>query len=367
MSGINVSAFKEQIQLVQAGTKPEAEVNKYVEDMAKKVFNNGKENYLSDEELFRRLNKLYGIGGEKNQWLKNTLFEGNSRELKGNRNEWKNAGGQEETSNQGDPSPIPTPSPAPIVNNESTKVATKEATKEADGNILHQELNQAKNGNCACLAVLSAMARDYHLREEVLEPSIVKQADGSFRVYLPGADKELNGQEAKEAKNDFGKDGKGFYATVSKADLNKYKNLITADSDKDYLVLVTAAEKFAQTYGIRGDKSTLDGMYPAGLISLFTGKDGIQANANNPEALAAYFGSPERGTIVFGGKDTPTRQLDKDADQVITGKHAYGLVPLANGNFELINPWDTKHPMVVTKTQLREYLTKDGYINFIRN
>lgn len=42
MSGINVSAFKEQIQLVQAGTKSEAEVNKYVEDMANKVFK-GKE------------------------------------------------------------------------------------------------------------------------------------------------------------------------------------------------------------------------------------------------------------------------------------------------------------------------------------
>ena len=165
--------------------------------------------------------------------MKNTLFEGNSHELKGNRNEWKNAGGQEETSNQGDPSPIPastpTPTSTPIVDNKSTKVATK----EADGNILHQELNQATNHNCACLAVLSTMARDYHLREEVLERSIVKQADGSFRVYLAGADKELNGQEAK---NDFGKDEKGFYATVSKADLNKYKNLVTADSDKDYLV-----------------------------------------------------------------------------------------------------------------------------------
>lgn len=357
MSGINVSAFKEKIQLVQTGTKTEDEVNQYVKDMVQKVFDNGEEN-LSGEELFGRLNNLYGIDGEKNQWLRNTLFEGDSRELKGNRNEWKNAGGQdsEEISNQGNPSPISTSTP--IVNNESTKVATK----EADGNILYQELNQSENGNCACLAVLSTMARDYHLREEILEPSIVKQADGSFRVYLAGADKELNGQKAK---NDFGKDEKGFYVTVSKADLNKYKNLVTADSDKDYLVLATAAEKFAQTYGIRGDKSTLDGMFPAGLISLFTGKDDIQANANDPEALAAYFRSPKGGTIVFGGGDTPEKQLGEDRGQVITGEHAYGLVPLANGNFELINPWDTKHSMVVTEKQLREYLMKDGYIDFM--
>jgi hypothetical protein len=72
MSGINVSAFKEQIQLVQTGTKSEAEVNKYAANMASKVFN-GKES-LSEEELFGRLDKLYGINGSKNEWLKNTFF-----------------------------------------------------------------------------------------------------------------------------------------------------------------------------------------------------------------------------------------------------------------------------------------------------
>jgi hypothetical protein len=353
MSGINVSAFKEQIQLVQTGTKSEAEVNKYAEDMANKVFK-GKES-LSGEELFGRLDKSYGINGEKNKWLKDTFFKEGSHNLKGNKNEWENAGGQD-PNNQGDPSPAPTP----IVNNKSNNLATK----EADGKILPQELNQAKNGNCACLAVFSMMANDDRLRE-VLESSIVKQKDGSFRVYFAGADKELKGQEVK---NDFGRDEKGFfYATVTETDLKKYKNLVTEGSDKDYLVLGAAAEKFAQTYGIRGDRSTLDGMYTTGLISLFAGKDNIQAPANNPGALAAYFGNPGKGTIVFGGGGMPKNQLGEDKDQVIMGGHAYALVPRDNGKYELSNPWDTKNSMIVTEKQLREYLTQDGYINYIEN
>jgi hypothetical protein len=49
------------------------------------------------------------------------------------------------------------------------------------------------------------------------------------------------------------------------------------------------------------------------------------------------------------------------------GRHAYALVPRDNGKYELTNPWDTKNSMIVTEKQLREYLTQDGYINYIGN
>jgi len=133
---------------------------------------------------------------------------------------------------------------------------------------LHLDLNQSSDGNCACLAVLAMMAQDYNLREKILEPSIVKQSDGSFKVYLAGGDKEFSA-----IKGDSGKDEKGFDVTVSQADLQKYRALVNKNSDKDYLVLSTAAQKYAEIYGIRGDYDTRDGTFTEGLIALFTGKD----------------------------------------------------------------------------------------------
>lgn len=301
----------------------------------------------------------------KNQWLRNTLFDANSQHLKGTSNiaDWQNVGGVKSPNDGQKPLTEEVKSDetkaTPILT-EAVSTQNQPATKAADGNVLHLELNQFKEGNCACLAVLGMMAQDYNLREKLLEPSIVKQEDGSFRVYLAGGEKELNGQEIK---NGTGKDEKGFYVTVKEADLREYKDLVTEASDRDYLVLATAAQKYAELYGIRGDSNTRDGMYPEGLIALFTGKDTVKTNASDTSALDSYFQNPQLGTIVFGGDNIPKRKIGKDSDQVIMGRHAYSLVPLADGQFKVINPWDTKNPMILTEKQLREYMAHDAYID----
>ena len=105
----------------------------------------------------------------------------------------------------------------------------------------------------------------------------------------------------------------------------------------------------------------------AGLTSLFAGKDVTQVNANDPEALAEYFKNPKNGTIVFGGNNVLEKRLGKGVGQMVTGEHAYGIVTLGKGNYEVINPWGTKHSMIMTEQQLKGHLREGGVISFLEN
>lgn len=229
------------------------------------------------------------------------------------------------------------------------------------------QLSQGDLGNCTTLATLSALSLDDDFRENVLEKSIVKQADGDYKVYLAGGKDYLNytGQSLSPGDDGFGIDNRGLYVNVSKADMDQNSDLVNRAADKDYLVLSTAVEKLAESYGQPGFETTKNGLGPLGqgmVMSLFTGEESKLALEGKfkiaaPDSMDTFFKNSQniRGTITFGDMASPT-VLGNGFEQQIVGNHTYALLSDGEDSYKLINPWSTNTAMSLSKEKLSEII-----------
>ena len=237
-----------------------------------------------------------------------------------------------------------------------------------DLNINARQLFQGEDGNCVTLAVLSMLSHDDQFRDNVLEKNIVRQGNGEYKVYLPGHNPDLLPLQIRpdQLGDAFGADEKGFFVEINGEDLSQNNSLVGKCSDQDFLLLATAAEKYANNYGLADrlfglQSTTKDGLFLEGKMNIMSLFSGNQTGLVLDTKDAAEFLDQKQSAVISFNSNVNPEKFGNEHGQVLIPNHAYALMPKDDGTFNLINPSNNNAPINLSKERFMDLLTEDNF------